>query len=906
MDLRAGHSLLHYRIVDSIGQGGMGEVWKAFDSVLDREVAIKVLPQAVADDPERRARFEREAKVLASLIHPNVAAVFGLHEADGVHFLAMELVPGEDLAKRLARGPMGIHETIDVGRQIASALEAAHAAGVVHRDLKPANVLRTPDGRVKVVDFGLARAGEPPAGTSLDGSLSPTLTTPASVAGALLGTAAYMSPEQARGRTVDRRADLWAFGCVLYECLTGRKAFPGDTVTDTLAAVLRAEPEWGDLPENIPTRLRELIQRCLAKDPERRWRDPGDAMLELESVAGGMGDLIAEQPSGRRVGLWPIAVALGVGLVAGGLGAFLGALGSGAPPRVVQTSSRLADAWTPVVTRLSPDGTAVAVVAWPRNPTADGGHLFTRRLDEPDYRLRDGAIYDWTVRFSPDSTQLAFIVRETAGASGPALVRAPADGSSPASLIAPWEDDWLSDFAWTSDSEVALVARDPVRLVRLPLDGRDRPSDAPIRIESSLQRYLLHSLLPDGSMLGTVESWTGGYHQDVARLDPATGEVTVLVDRGFEPVLTPDAKLLFSRRDQLLAVPYDVRSQRVKGAPEVVATGMRSQVEVTAALFSLSDRGDLAYLEGGVVGAKREIVWLETDGRSAPWGVEVGPYAAGQMDDSQDGRVMAVVQVGSSGLYDVWASEVDDPALRRTVAQEGMDCIDPVVSPDGRWVAARCIGDRERDGVYVNRFPSVQTEGRRVIAAVDSRLSTVPASWLPDGQGLLVIEGVAGLGRLLRLDLDADGAPVGEPRALEGLDDAVGFAMVSPDGRLLGYTESDGQTRVLQIASWNDGRPGPSRPLSQVGGGGFDWTGVRREGAWEIALIGPDGRPKSALVDDSGRTVRIDPGRVPDEPSMLGYTYLSDGRVLAIAPDPVENEAPAIRIITDWTSTLEE
>jgi serine/threonine protein kinase/WD40 repeat protein len=282
--LEPGQQLLHYRLVEKIGQGGMGVVWKAVDTSLDREVAIKVLPALFADDPDRLARFEREAKMLASLHHPHVASVFGVHDANGVRFLAMELVPGEDLSLRLQRSSLTIAEAIDVARQVALALEAAHERGVIHRDLKPANVKLATDGTVKILDFGLAKAAALEATPDSDPSSSPTMTSAGSVPGVILGTAAYMSPEQARGQLVDKRSDIWSFGCVLWECLAGEALFGRETASDSIGAILHTEPDWGRLPENTPPGVRHLLRRCLAKDPRKRLHHVADARIELEDL----------------------------------------------------------------------------------------------------------------------------------------------------------------------------------------------------------------------------------------------------------------------------------------------------------------------------------------------------------------------------------------------------------------------------------------------------------------------------------------------------------------------------------------------------------------------------------------------------------------------------------------------
>ena len=284
MSLSSGHKLAHYEIVEPIGKGGMGEVYRARDGKLGRDVAIKVLPDELARDEERLARFKREAKVLASLNHPNIAAIYGLEQSESTHYLVLELVPGETLAERISRGPIPWEEALEIAAKVAEALEEAHEQGIVHRDLKPANVMLTPDGKVKVLDFGLAKAfaGDD---ASQELSQSPTISRHQTAAGVILGTAAYMSPEQARGRSVDKRSDIWSFGVVLFEMLTGKKLFGGETISDTLASILKEDPDWGLLPTETPRTLRELQRRCLQRDPRERLRDIGEARIAIAAGA---------------------------------------------------------------------------------------------------------------------------------------------------------------------------------------------------------------------------------------------------------------------------------------------------------------------------------------------------------------------------------------------------------------------------------------------------------------------------------------------------------------------------------------------------------------------------------------------------------------------------------------------
>jgi hypothetical protein len=416
-----GQTLSHYKITSALGAGGMGEVWRATDTKLGRDVALKLLPEAFAADPDRLARFEREAKVLASLNHPGIAHLYGfesarLEEGTTVHFLAMELVEGEDLAERLKRGKVPLEEAVFAAKQVAEALEEAHEKGIVHRDLKPANVKVTPDGKVKVLDFGLAKAwtGEGGgAGSSADLSQSPTLAQTGTAAGLILGTAAYMSPEQARGKPVDKRTDVWAFGVVVFEMLSGRRLFEGETVSDILAAVLKSEPDWKALPSATPASLRRLLERCLERDPKQRLRDIGEARLALEHAGREDDDPRATPAAPSRLARalpWALAAAA-IALAAWALSRSTGG-GTGASRDVAHLEVGFPPDVEPVTGRqggiaISPDGKAIAMVGFRKGLR----RMFVRRLDTPE--AVDVAGTSGGGVFSPDGASVAFVSNYT-------------------------------------------------------------------------------------------------------------------------------------------------------------------------------------------------------------------------------------------------------------------------------------------------------------------------------------------------------------------------------------------------------------------------------------------------------------------------------------------------------------
>src|SRR5262245_3847082 len=666
MPLSAGIRLGSYEIVSALGAGGMGEVYRARDTKLDRAVAIKILPEAFAADTERIARFEREAKTLASLNHLNIAHIHGLEESNGVRALVMELVEGEDLAQRIARGAIPVGEALPIARQIAEALEAAHEQGIIHRDLKPANIKVRRDGTVKVLDFGLAKAMEPSyaqgaSARQAHASMSPTITTPAMTqAGMILGTAAYMSPEQALGKPVDQRADIWAFGCVLYEMLTGQRAFDGQGVSGTLARVLEREPDWAKLPATLSPSLRTYIRRCLEKDPRQRVQAIGDVRLALEGAfetALSQTAAPAVAVGWRRVALAGVAAIIASGAIIGTL---------------VWVAMRQAEPTSPRVSRLqlTPVGAAALSIGWNDRDLAitpdgsrviyvgnQGTQIFVRALDA----LAPVAVFTGRgmsgLFVSPDGQWIGFhddsgVLKKVAVAGGPAVTLATIDtaGSSGAT--------------WGPDDTI-IVATNSVDtgLQRIsaaggPLTVLTRPDRAQGEAD-----HFWPEMLPGGrAVLFTITSLTGGVDAaQVAVLDLQTGTRKIVVRGGSHAHYVPSGlgspnrgerdggHLVYAAAGTLRAVPFDLARIETRGTPvtlvpDVVTTikgGMNAVV---------ADDGTLAYVLGTVEGTPRTLVWVDRQGHETPIAAPPRPYLLPAL--SPDGTHVAVF--ANDQERDVW------------------------------------------------------------------------------------------------------------------------------------------------------------------------------------------------------------------------------------------------------------
>jgi serine/threonine-protein kinase len=766
-----GQELLHYRLVEKIGEGGMGVVWKAVDTTLDREVAIKVLPEGFASDTERLARFEREAKLLASLNHPNIATIHGLHETGGRHFLAMELVPGEDLSARLARGALPVDEALDVAAQIAEALVAAHDAGVIHRDLKPANVKLSPDGKIKVLDFGLAKGIERRDGSgSL--SMSPTVTSAGTLPGVILGTASYMSPEQARGKVVDRRTDLWSFGCVLYEMLTGKRAFDGETASDVVARILQTEPDLELLPAETSDAVRRLLRRCLAKDPGRRMRDAGDARLEIEEISPSTD---VSRTAGRLV--WPAWVTAGV-TSAVALGLLLFGRG-GSPPDVPRRTTRLTMV-TPEEApyrwgdtnrfALSPDGSLFVYIA----AREGGSELVLRSLEDGSYRWLEGTRGGQVPFFSPDMQWIGFDAR--------GLRKIGVDGGAPLTLVS--TGTTTNGATWVDDGSIVYSPVYTEGLFRLD-EGGESPErlTSPDREAGELGHWWPHA--PAGADYVLYTRWKTTLDDcSVWKVSLETGEDERIVDRACQPLTLPTGHVLFARAGAVMAMPFDLDRGTVSGTATVVLDGVAIDANDGRVHMSFSNDGTLAYVASEQAGTRAKLAWIDLDGNVTPLTSEVRNIVHVRI--APDGRKIAM-QIDDKTGEDVWIHDVERDSARRFTL-DGTNGV-PVWSRDGNTIVFQSL----RLGPY-DLFSKPLDESRGAEPLYETPDDKAPGDWTPDGRRLVYWRSETN-DDLWAVDASGDAQRLTETPSDERTP------RVSPDGRWIAHvSNASGRQEIYVMA----------------------------------------------------------------------------------------------------------
>ncbi len=902
MALTIGTQLGSHEITGLLGKGGMGEVYRARDLKLKREVAIKILPDEFSRDPERVSRFQREAEVLASLNHPNIAAIYGLEKHDGSHFLVLELVEGETLADQLTRGPITIEESLKLAQQIADALQAAHEKGVIHRDLKPANIKITHDGTVKVLDFGLAKTDQvEPSGGAV--SNSPTQRTLASTPGMILGTAPYMSPEQAKGRAVDRRTDIFAFGCVLYEMLSGKRAFEGEDISDTLASVLRAEPDWKALPRDASPTLRTLIQRCLAKDRAQRIADMSVAKFLLTEPAFTGSN--SPQTRSRLKTTLSVAVVVLLSILASA--ALIWKLRPPtAPPPLVGFPINLPEGQTFNSSQLpnlavSRDGTQIVY--------ASNSRLYHRSLSEFEARPIPGSeSTDVTAApvLSPDGRSIAYV-------SSTSIKRIPTEGGNPVPI---GTTIGIEGMSW--DTEGIVTGERDGSIVRFSPDG-----GKPERLVLPKDDEAVYGpqILPGGeSILFTVGSRRNPDLWDEAKIvvqSLKTGERKTLIDGGSDGRYLASGHLVYAVSGTVWAVPFDLRRQTVSGRGVPVIQGVRrgvtSPLGSAVTQLSISDTGTLIYIPGPatLTGDARSLVLTERTGARKPLPLPPGPYRHPRV--SRDGKHAAVeTDDGREAYVSIYDLSTPNPLRRLTFGGHNRF---PIWSGDSQFVAFQ--SDREGDlGIFMQRADGSSPRAER-LTKPEPGVSHVPESWSHDGRTLLFSAKKADTFSLWILSLaDKKVMSFGNVQSLEPIG-----ATFSPDGRWVAYTWTD--ARSPDRGSPNRGvyvQPfPPTGELYQVPREYRDFHPAWGATAAELFYIPTIRRLSVVSVQTKpsltfGKAVNLPTPATQDRasPVVRDYDVMPDGQAfLSTVPAEVQgvsgaNAPPQIRVVVNWFRELQE
>jgi Tol biopolymer transport system component len=879
MAILPGRRLGPYEILSSIGAGGMGEVYRAHDTKLGRDVAIKVLPANFVNDPERLSRFQREARMLAALNHANIATIYGLEQCDGVTCLVMELVSGETLAERMKAGPFGIEEALKIAVQIAEALEAAHEKSIIHRDLKPANVKVTPEGKVKVLDFGLAKAFAGDAASEDIGN-SPTLSMAATMQGVILGTAAYMSPEQARGKSVDKRTDIWAFGCVLYELLTGKQAFHGEDVTDILAAVVRAEPDWTALPAKIPSTIRTLLRRCLRKDKRQRISGATDVRIEIE-------DAIAAPATAE-----PAAAAIGAGvlgrrallLAAGCLVAACVVTGvaiwnlkptpSKPVTRTVITlpaDQRLAIAENPAVA-ISPDGRLLAYVA----VQGSVQQLYLRAMDSLEAGAIPGTGGAINPFFSPDSQSLGFFaegkLKKVSVNGGGATILGDASSGRGAS--------------WGSQGAIVFIPSLGASVQELREAGG---TPRPLTHIDKGEFTVWPELLPDGKAV-LFASGNAGPSMRIAVHVTGTGEQRILVPvpGSTQPRYATSGHLLYVQGSTLMAAPFDARRQALTGEAVPVVENVPVNPTTAAAQYSISATGSLVYVSGGSQANQSKLLWVSRDGKEQPLAAPPRAYLRPRI--SPDGRKVAVEQDNQ-----VWVYELARDTMTRFTF-EGSTNNFPVWTPDGSRIAFTSDKDGPRSVFWQKADGSGGLE-----KLTSSEYARFPLSWSADGQLLSFLEVNPTTG------VDIWVLDMKERKAVTFLRTPFHeIGWFSPDGRWMAYMSNESGRYEVYLQPY----PGPGGKWQISTDGGMDarWNANGRELTYRNGdkMMAVDITTQPAF--SAGKPKMLFEGPyIPPSPTFSYYDVSADGqRFLMLKPVQQAQATTQIVVVQNWFEELKQ
>jgi Tol biopolymer transport system component len=878
-----GKRLGSFTIRSLLGEGGMGQVYRARDSRLDRDVAIKILPEVWLADPERRARFDREARLLASLNHPNVGAIYGIEDADGTPALVLELIEGPTLAERLEQGPLARNDVLTIAAQVAEALDAAHQSGIVHRDLKPANIKIRNDGHVKVLDFGLAKIAADDSASLASVAVTATLATRQ---GAVMGTAAYMSPEQTRGLAVDKRTDVWAFGCILYEMLTGRAAFARATFSDTIAATLEHEPDWQSLPATIPPAMRRLVKRCLEKDAARRLRDIGDVALDLKDLRASDDETQRgpTAPGGTRgVCGWHVATvtAIAAALIAGAaVWAF-----KPAPPPAAQVTrlavslpagDTLGSAQYPSIA-LSADGRTIAYAASRGGRTSQ---LFVRSLDAPEATLLAGTDGARLPFFSPNGQWIGFF----------------AQGKLKKVLVAGGGVQTLTDAAiglggsWSGDDTIYFAPYNTSGIWKVSANGGSpQPFTHVDKSRDEVSHRWPQVLADRKTVMFTV--WTGpGWDEKHLEVQVGDGgEHRRLVPGASTGRYIPTGHLLYSKADNLIVAPFDLASLSVTGPPTTLVERARDGVG-EGAQYDVSESGTLAYVPAQSGVFERRLVWVDRVGSITPIAAPSNAYTDPVV--SPDGRSIALSVQGTTQT--LWTYDLVRSSLTTVPASGSLQA--PLWTRDGRHLVYRAT----RAG-YRNMFwRSADGSDEEERLTTSEGLQT-PSSISRDGQFLLFTELAADTGNdiwVLGLDPQRRTArPVVKTRFSEI------SPQFSPDGRWLAYNSDESGRPEIYVNPF----PGPGGRIAISTDGGTEprWSRDGRELFYRL------GDKMMAVTMTTGASLVAGAPRVLFEGRYLvsdsnsgGFDVAPDGRFLMIQPTVAEQPATEFNIVLGWFDSI--